>query len=142
VERCSTLKGDFRYTSDTVYDFFPWPQAPTLADVRAVAKAGAALRDLRTKVMTEHGYTLRDIYRTMELPGDNPLKQAHAKLDGAVRRAYGMPLKANVLEFIFSLNQTVAEREGTMQPVTGPGLPAVVKNRSEFLSTDCIPAPK
>ena len=24
--RCSTLKGDFRYTSDTVFDAFPWPQ--------------------------------------------------------------------------------------------------------------------
>ena len=29
--RCSTLKGDFRYTSDTVFDTFPWPQTPTLA---------------------------------------------------------------------------------------------------------------
>jgi hypothetical protein len=24
--RCSTLKGDFRYTSDTVFDTFRWPQ--------------------------------------------------------------------------------------------------------------------
>ena len=141
VERCSTLKGDFRYTSNTVYDYFPWPQSPTLADVRAVAKAGVALRDLRTQVMAEHDHTLRDMYRTMELPGDNPLKQAHAKLDAAVRRAYGMPPKANVLEFIFSLNQIVAEREGTMQPVTGPGLPNIVKNPSEFLSIDCIATP-
>jgi hypothetical protein len=50
-----------------------------------------------------------------------------------------MPAKANVLEFIFSLNQAVAEREGTMQPVIGLGLPAVVEDLSEFLSTDCIP---
>src|SRR5262249_37298382 len=28
VARCSTLKGDFRYTSDTVFDSFPWPQSP------------------------------------------------------------------------------------------------------------------
>lgn len=33
VERCSTLKGDFRYTSTTVYDTFPWPQSPTLEQI-------------------------------------------------------------------------------------------------------------
>lgn len=30
VNRCSTLKADFRYTSDTVYDSFPWPSLKTL----------------------------------------------------------------------------------------------------------------
>ena len=32
-ERCSTLKGDFRYTSDTVFDTFAWPQFETVAAV-------------------------------------------------------------------------------------------------------------
>jgi hypothetical protein len=31
VARCSTLGGTFRYTSDTVFDTFPWPQFPELA---------------------------------------------------------------------------------------------------------------
>ena len=31
--KCSTLTERFRYTSDTVFDTFPWPQAPTLAQV-------------------------------------------------------------------------------------------------------------
>ena len=26
IERCSTLKSDYRYTSDTVFDTFVWPQ--------------------------------------------------------------------------------------------------------------------
>ena len=29
--RCSTLEERPRYTSDTVFDSFPWPQAPTPA---------------------------------------------------------------------------------------------------------------
>jgi hypothetical protein len=32
---------------------------------------------------------LRALYRTLELPGKNPLKDAHAALDAAVLAAYG-----------------------------------------------------
>lgn len=41
TERCSTFKGDFRYTTTTVYDSFPWPQSPHLSQVRTVAKAAS-----------------------------------------------------------------------------------------------------
>ena len=108
VERCSTLKGDFRYTSNTVYDSFPWPQSPTLPQARAVAQCAVDLRKLRTQLMEDHGYSLRSLYRTLELPGDNPLKEAHSELDAAVRKAYGMSPKASALEFLFLLNQKVA----------------------------------
>ena len=91
--------------------------------------------------MSAHGYTLRDIYRTLETPGENALKDAHARLDLAVRRTYGMGAKTNVLEFLFLLNQEVAEREGSMRQVTGPGLPMTVRNRKEFVTADCMPAP-
>ena len=141
VERCSTLTERPRYTSNTVYDSFPWPQSPTLPQIRAVAKASCELRGLRLQLMNSHGYTLRDIYRTLETPGENALKDAHAKLDLAVRRAYGMTAKVNVLEFLFLLNQAVAQREASMRRVTGPGLPSTVKNRKEFVTADCIPAP-
>ncbi len=80
VERCSTLKGDFRYTSNTVYDSFPWPQSATLGQIRGISKAATELRQFRAEVMSQRGYTLRELYRTLELPGDNPLKQSHARL--------------------------------------------------------------
>ena len=138
TERCSTLTERFRYTSNTVYDSFPWPQSPTIAQVRAVANAAVELRQLRAELMEEHGYSLRELYRTLELPGDNSLKQAHERLDATVRKAYNMTAKANVLEFIFQLNRTVAMREGSMQPVAGPGLPSFIKNPSSFVTADCI----
>jgi hypothetical protein len=40
--------------------------------------------------MAKLSYSLRDLYRTLEEPGANPLRDAHAKLDSAVRAAYGM----------------------------------------------------
>ena len=141
TERCSTLTERFRYTSNTVYDSFPWPQSPKISRVRSVARQAVALRGLRAKLMTEHGYNLRDLYRTLELPGNNPLKDAHMKLDLAVRAAYGMTPKESILEFIFKLNQDVAEREGSMRRVTGPGLPSCVKDPNEFITSDCIVQP-
>ncbi len=138
TERCSTLTERFRYTSNTVYDSFPWPQAPTLSQARAVAECGVAVRKLRSELIERHAYTLRTLYRTLELPGDNPLKQVHAELDAAVRKAYGMSPKASALEFLFALNQKVAECEASMQQITGPGLPPCIGNRLEFITEDCI----
>ncbi|MBA3964065.1 MAG: class I SAM-dependent DNA methyltransferase, partial [Chthoniobacterales bacterium] len=47
VTKCSKLLGRFRYTPDTVFDTFPWPQNPTKEQIRAVADAAVALRKLR-----------------------------------------------------------------------------------------------
>ena len=42
VERCSTMKADPRYTSNTVFDSFPWPQSPSAGAVTKVAKSAVA----------------------------------------------------------------------------------------------------
>lgn len=123
VERCSTLKGDFRYTSDTVFDAFPWPQSPAPAQVAAVAQAAVSLRALRREVMNTNGWNFRELYRTLDLPGANPLKTAHDDLDSAVSVAYGMGAKEDPLTFLLALNAELADREATEQLVVGPGLP-------------------
>jgi type II restriction/modification system DNA methylase subunit YeeA len=141
VERCSTLKGDFRYTSTTVYDSFAWPQAPTMAQVREVATAAVELRSLRAQLMQDHNLTLRELYRSLELPGESPLKRVHDRLNAAVRKAYGMSAKANALEFLFDLNQELAKKEASLQQVVGPGLPPIVKEPAEFITDNCIGVP-
>ncbi|MCA1717017.1 MAG: hypothetical protein LC781_09285 [Actinobacteria bacterium] len=138
VERCSTLKGDFRYTSDTVFDAFPWPQSPTTAHVAAVAEAAVSLRNLRREVMSNNGWNFRELYRTLELPGANPLKSAHDVLDAAVRAAYGMGPKEDPLTFLLALNGELADREADDQPVIGPGLPPLVGDAQHFVTTDRI----
>ena len=138
VERCSTFKGDFRYTSTPVYDSFPWPQAPSLAQVREVARAAVDIRLLRAQLMEDHDLTLRELYRSLELPGDSPLKRAHARLDAAVRKAYKMRANEDALELLFGLNQKLAEQEASLQQVIGPGLPPAVKDTSEFITEDRV----
>ena len=141
-ERCSTLKGDFRYTSDTVYDTFPWPQDSTLRHVQDVAKAAVALRRLRGRLLKENECSYRDLYRTLELPGRNPLKQAHDQLDIAVKAAYGMRPREGNLAFLLNLNAQIADRESQAKPVVGPGLPPCVKAAKFFITADCITSSK
>jgi len=56
-------------------------------------------------------YSLRQLYRTLEQPGDNPMRDAHARLDTAVRAAYGMPEDVDPLSFLHELNLAFAAKE-------------------------------
>jgi len=58
--------------------------------IRAVAEAARALRALRREIMDANGWSLRDLYRSLETPGANRLRDAQAALNSAVRAAYGM----------------------------------------------------
>lgn len=135
--RSSTMKGDYRYTSDTVFDSFPWPQAPTPEQVRAVASAAVELRALRNKVMKAQGWSLRDLYRTLDTPGKNPLRDAQEKLDAAVRAAYSMKANEDVLTFLLALNGQLADAEAKGQTIVGPGLPAGL-NPADYTTTDAV----
>ena len=126
------------YTSSTVFDTFPWPQTPTKSQIAEVAAAAVALRALRREIMAKHGYSLRALYRTLDTPGANPLREAHTRLDTAVRAAYAMPKAADPLAFLLTLNLTLAAREKAGEPITPPGIPLPDAERASFITGDCI----
>jgi hypothetical protein len=136
----SSLKGDPRYTPDTVFDTFPWPQKPTRERIKAVAAAAVALRALRHDTMRKLNYSLRDLYRTLEQSGHNPLRDAHARLDAAVHAAYGMLEDVDSLAFLLELNLACAAKEKTGEKITPPGLPLAPDQHAEFVTPDCIEA--
>lgn len=138
VARCSTLKGDWRYTSDTVFDSFPWPQNPTKKQIEEVARQAKALRDKRNELMAKHHYTLRQLYRIMDDTPDNPVSEIQARLDKAVRDAYGMSHEADILQYLLNLNGRVFEKEQRGEKVQGPGLPDKIKDKSSLVSSDCV----
>jgi SAM-dependent methyltransferase len=138
LARCSTLGGTFRYTSDTVFVTFPWPQKPETEQIRAVAKTARELRELRQRIMSANGWSLRDLYRTLETAGDNKLRDAHAALDSAVRTAYGMKEKDDILAFLLKLNLELADKESKGESIIAPGLPSFVTNPADFVSRDCV----
>ena len=81
---------------------------------------------------------LRALYRTLELPGANPLKAAHAALDAAVLAAYGFTAKADLLAQLLALNQQTAARLARAEPVTAPGIPPAFPHPATLLTDDCI----
>jgi hypothetical protein len=136
--KCSTLEERLRYTANTVWDTFPFPQNPTINDVRKVAAAAKELRDKRNEIMMKHNFSLRDVYRILEEPGSNPLKDLHQKLDDAVLSAYGFGKRKDLLSQLLELNFEVASKIKNGEEAQSPGLPKCVKNKKEFVSEDCV----
>jgi hypothetical protein len=136
--KCSTLTERYRYTSDTVFDTFPWPQNCLEKNVKEIAEASVKLRKFRHKILSGNNWSLRDLYRSLETPGTNPLQDMQSHLDSAVREAYGMNKDADPLEFLLNLNLKIADDESKGKKIVGPGLPEIVKNPSEFITEDCI----
>ena len=175
ITKCSKLKSDFRYTPASVFDTFPWPQwdlegtAPSVpggsalhgtdsavpsrrlssdavAKIEAVAAAGREVRRIRAEALPRMKGGLRALYRTLELPGANPLKDAHAALDAAVLAAYGFepvagvsnPGHSDLLAQLLTLNREVAARLAASEPVTAPGIPPGYPNPGQLITGDCI----
>ncbi len=141
IGRCSTLKGDPRYTSETVFDSFPWPQSPSPVHVKDVAEAARLLRMTRREEMQVGDLTLRGLYRTLELPGRNPLKLAQEDLDRCVRRAYGFRDSDDSLAALMTLNCELAEAERSGKSITGPGIPPSAVDVDGLVSDDSIRLP-
>lgn len=110
--------------------------------MRAVADAAVALRQLRRETMTKLDWSLRDLYRSLEEPGANPLRDAHAALDTALRAAYGMGKNDDILTHLLALNHAYAEKEKAGEKITPPGLPLPPEEHAAFITTDCIEAPQ
>lgn len=135
------VRQDIRYTS-AVWKTFPWPQAPTVEEVAAVASAARELRATRRRLMDENGWSLRDLYQAAEVAGPHPLKDAQAALDAAVDAAYGKPADQEPTEFLLEMNLALAEDEAAGETIQGPGLPAGYDPKDpRWFSTDCIEPP-
>lgn len=138
INKCSTLGGTYRYTFDSVWDTFPWPQKPTEAQIKKVAEAAKDLHTKRTATLKKYNMSLRDLYRLLEQPGKNPIKDLHETLDKAVMEAYGFSEKQDLLSQLLALNLQVAEQEKRGGKVQPPGLPEWVKHKDQYVTEDCV----
>jgi len=96
------------------------------------------VRRIRAETLPNIKGGLRALYRTLELPGKNPLKDAHAALAAAVLVAYGFDPKADLLKQLLDLNLAVAARLEKGEPVTAPGIPPDYGNPASLITEDAI----
>lgn len=109
--RCSTLKSDRRYTPTTVWDSFPWPQAPNSSDVGRVAAIAGKILDVRQQYL-DRSVSLAKQYDTLRVPGKSALRELHQDLDAAVRAAYGFD-QGDIVTQLYALNQDVSNEPST-----------------------------
>lgn len=137
-ERCSKMRVDLRYTSRTVFDTYPWPQAPTDEAVGVVVEAVKRLIDLREDRLAA-GISLEDQYKSLRDPGRNELRTLQEQLDKAVAVAYGFSDNDDVLAQLLALNQSIAEQE--KDGLTEPRRPGNEGLSGTHVTTSQIEAP-
>jgi len=140
TEKGSTLKSDYRYTSNTVFNTFPFPQNPTVEQIRAIADCTRTILAYRHTIQekSQTGISLRQIYKSLEMPGKNELRELHATLDNAVISAYGFDPEGDMLAQLLSLNETIFNKEKAGESVLAPGIPPYYPNPEELVSDYAI----
>ena len=83
---CGRMKSDYQYSSQIVYNNFPWPETPRAKQRAAVEAAAQAVLGARKKFPNA---TLADLYDPLAMP--LALVKAHAELDRAVDLCYRPP---------------------------------------------------
>lgn len=84
---CGRLKGDYRYSSDIVYNNFPWP-SPNEEQKAKIEKTAQGIIAAR-KLYMDCSYD--ELYDPVLMPTE--LRRAHIANDKAVMAAYGFSLK-------------------------------------------------
>jgi len=73
-----------------------------------------------------------------QVPGANPLKDAHAAPDAAVLAAYGFSAKRDLLAQLLALNLEVATKIENGESVMPPGVPTNYPDPKKLVTEDCI----
>ena len=66
------------------------------------------------------------------------MKDAHHRLDAAVREAYGMKSEEDALTFLLQLNEELTGNEANSVPLVAPGLPPVVEEPQRYVTSDRV----
>jgi hypothetical protein len=78
--------------------------------------------------------------RTLEQPGDNPLREAH-RARFRRSRCHGMADDVDTPAFLLDLNLACASEDQAGEKITPPGLPLVSEKQDAFFTDDCLRAP-
>jgi hypothetical protein len=108
--RSSRLKADPSYTSRSVFNSFPWPQAPAQPAVDRVVEVVSDLLAFRAE-RTAQGITIGQQYDSLRQPGRSRLRDLHDALDRAVLKVYGFDPDEDLLAQLLALNLSLAELE-------------------------------
>jgi hypothetical protein len=111
IAQISTLKGDTRYTHNTCFETFPFPQNKTSPLVAKIRAAMQELHQYRTEQMESKQWGITKLYNEYFHEPASQLYKLHAKLDKLVMQLYGFSDSDDLLEKLLHLNQAIAAQE-------------------------------
>ncbi len=119
----STLKGDTRYTHNTCFETFPFPQTPSNKLVEQIRATAEQLHQYRTEQMEAKQWGITQLYNKFFDEPTSQLFKLHDQLDKLVMQAYGFEPSDDILEKLLVLNIELAEKEKRGESVVGPRSP-------------------
>jgi type II restriction/modification system DNA methylase subunit YeeA len=119
----STLKGDTRYTHNTCFETFPFPQNPPEKLVEQIRATTHDLHNYRTEQMEKKQWGITQLYNKFFDEPSSQLYKLHAKLNQLVMQAYGFSPDDDILERLLALNLELAQKEKQGEPVIGSWAP-------------------
>jgi len=107
----STLKGDTRYTHNTCFETFPFPQNPDTQVIEQIRTKTEELHQYRTQQMESKQWGITTLYNEFFHETTSKLYKLHQEIDRLVMLAYNFQPGDDILENLLTLNLELAERE-------------------------------
>ncbi|TAE61764.1 MAG: class I SAM-dependent DNA methyltransferase [Nostocales cyanobacterium] len=119
----STLKGDTRYTHNTCFETFPFPQTADIKLVEKIRNKTEELHQYRTEQMETKQWGITTLYNKFFNEPSSKLYQLHQQLDKLVMEAYKIKPEEDILEKLLTLNKELGEKENQGIEIVGPWPP-------------------
>lgn len=119
----STLKSDTRYTHNTCFETFPFPQTPDTKLVQQIRLKAEELHQYRTQQMESKKWGITTLYNKFFDEPTSQLYKLHEQLDNLVMQAYSFNSSDDILEKLLELNLELAEKQKQGESVIGPWAP-------------------
>jgi hypothetical protein len=120
----STLKGDTRYTHNTCFETFPFPQTPDAKLVNQIRVKAEELHQYRTQQMEAKQWGITTLYNKFFNEPTSQLYKLHEQLDKLVMQAYDFNPSDDILEKLLQLNLELAEKQKQGKTIVGCSAPS------------------
>jgi hypothetical protein len=116
----STLGETTRYTHNTCFETFPFPQTVDINLVQQIRTKTEELHEYRTQQMETKQWGITTLYNKFFTEPSSQLYKLHQQLDKLVMSAYQFNPEDDILERLLLLNLELAEKEKQGIKIIGP----------------------
>ncbi len=116
----STLGETTRYTHNSCFETFPFPQTAAQQLVEQIRATAVELHQYRTQQMSSKQWGITQLYNKFFEEPTSQLYKLHEALDRQCHAAYGFTDSDDILAKLLELNLELAEKEKRRSPVVGP----------------------